>query len=79
MTKAYQVFIGDNYLGVTRYDHQATYFNKDQAYEHCKRIVESDEFKDEQISECTSGNKILWHAHGWEIVTICKLEEIEII
>jgi hypothetical protein len=79
MTKAYQVFKGEDYLGFTYYEHQATYFNRDQAYEHCKRIVESDEFKDEQITESTIDNKKLWHAHGWEIVTICKLEEIEII
>ena len=79
MTKAYQVFTGDDHLGFTYYEHQATYFNQDQAYEHCKRIVESSEFEDENITESTSGNKKLWHAHGWDIVTICKLEEIEII
>ena len=79
MTKAYQVFTGDDHLGFTYYEHQATYFNQDQALEHCKRIVESSEFEDENITESTSGNKKLWHAHGWDIVTICKLEEIEII
>jgi hypothetical protein len=79
MTKAYQVFKGEDHLGFTYYEHQATYFNQDQALEHCKRIVESDEFKDEQIAEYTVGNKKLWNAHGWEILTVCKLEEIEII
>ena len=40
MTKAYQVFSGEDHLGFTYYEHQATYFNRDQALEHCKRIVE---------------------------------------
>ena len=82
MTKAYQVYKGDtNKHGFQEYDLQATYFDKDKALEHCKRIVESDQFKNEHIEESEYGNGKYksWDARGWDTVTICRLEEIEII
>jgi hypothetical protein len=81
MTKAYQVFKGEeDKHGHQQYDLQATYFDRDRALDHCKQIVEADEFKNEKIEEAEYGNGKYksWTAIGWTFVTICRLEEIEI-
>ena len=82
MTRAYQVFKGEeDKHGHQRYDLQATYFDRDRALEHCSRIVAADEFKGELIEETEYGNGRYrsWDAIGWSRVTICRLEEIEIL
>jgi hypothetical protein len=82
MTLAYQVFKGEeDKYGFQRYYLQATYFDRDQALEHCKQIVETDEFKNEDIEETVSfnGKHKSWGFTGWTHVSICELREIEIM
>lgn len=81
MTLAYQVFSGDtDKHGHQCYDLQATYFDRDRALEHCQRILAADALKSEHIEpyETANGKYLSWQAIGWDIVTICKMEEIEI-
>ena len=77
---AYQVFKGEeDKHGHQRYDLLATYFDKAKALEHCKQIVEDDEFKNEYIRVDDYPSCRSWTAVGGSYVTICELREIEII
>jgi hypothetical protein len=80
--KAYQIFTGDyNKHGFQYYELHSTYLSKERALEKCKEIIESNEFKNETVieSEWSSDGKCkIWEAGGWEWITICKLEEIDI-
>lgn len=80
-TKAYQVFTGDlDRHGHQRFELDSTYLSKDRALIRCKEIIEAEEFKNENIGMTTLKNgNTYWEASGWDIITICKLEEIQII
>ena len=78
---AYQVFSGEtDKHGRQTYDLHATYLDRDRALEHCQCIVENDTLKNEKIEKHVSsdGKYISWHAIGWDIVDVCKMEEITI-
>ncbi len=78
---AYQVFSGDtDKHGRQTYDLHATYLDRDRALDHCQCIVENDTLKNEKIEKHTSSDDkyITWHSIGWDIVTVCKMEEITI-
>lgn len=80
--KAYQVFTGDlNKHGHQYFELDSIYLSKGRALIRCKEIIEAEEFKEEKITMTTLKNRksIYWEASGWDIITICKLEEIEII
>jgi hypothetical protein len=80
--KAYQVFTGDfDKHGRQYYELVATYFSKERALEKCREIVEADEFKTETIEESKwygGGKYKSWDVLGWERITICRLDEIDI-
>jgi hypothetical protein len=80
--KAYQVFKGDyDKHGRQYYELDSTYFSRENALQRCKEIIESDEFKNETITEDIEFNcdsYMSWDIIGWEIVTVCKMEKIEI-
>lgn len=79
--KAYQVFTGDlDKHGHQKFELDSTYLSKGMALIRCKEIIEAEEFKDEKIELTTLKNGSMhWEASGWDIITICKLEEIQII
>jgi len=76
--KAYQVFSGDlDKYDDQYYDLQATYLNKQHALEHCEQIVAKD-IDGKDAKKIEKDNWVAWIVEGWHIVTICKMEEIEI-
>jgi hypothetical protein len=80
--KAYQVFSGDyDKHGRQYYDLNSTFFSKEKALQRCKEIVEGDKFKNETIIESewyNLGRAKDWDIQGWEWITVCRLQEIEI-
>jgi hypothetical protein len=80
--KAYQVYTGDlSKHGHQYYELHSTYFSKETALEKCKELVALHGYESETVveSEWWNGDKCKsWDVIGWEIVTICKLEEIQI-
>lgn len=81
--KIYQVYNGyTNKHNFQSYDLEGTYLSKDKALEHANQIVEK--LKDEQPKECDwyIGKDYCfktWDVIDWDTVTICKVEEIEVI
>jgi hypothetical protein len=58
-----------------------SYDNSELSNEEFAKIIESDEFKNETITEDIEFNcdsYMSWDIIGWEIVTVCKMEKIEI-
>jgi len=85
LTKAYQVFKGDlNKHGFQQFELMATYFDKQEAFDHAKSIAESTPLYGEEVLEesdwylCDDGTCFEWDAIGWERVTIARLNEIRI-
>lgn len=79
--KAYQVFKGDfDKHGRQYYDLDSAFFSKEKALQRCKEIVEDDEFKNEKVvgEWFGDGKYKSWDIMGYDIITICKFEEIEI-
>jgi hypothetical protein len=80
--KAYQVFTGYT----DKHDRQyyellATYFDKDRALHHCRRLAEEETQRGELVEErpTKDGKRIGWYVIGWESVRVVKFSEIEII
>ena len=80
--KAYQVFKSDtNKHGFEEYELVATYFDKERAFTHAEKIANKTQLMGDVLQfdgwygegKCAS-----WSAVGWGIITISKLEEIEI-
>lgn len=80
--KAYQVFKGDlDKQGAQYFELDSTYLDKEKALQQCGDIVKDDMFKKEIIVESEwycDGKCKSWDTQGWEWITICKFEEIEI-
>jgi hypothetical protein len=80
--KAYQVFKGDyDKHGRQYYELDSTYFDRERALQRCKEIIEDDEFKNETVKNDTEFNceeYMSWYIPGWDTITICKMEQIEI-
>jgi hypothetical protein len=80
--KAYQVFNGDiDKHDRPYYELLATYFDKDRALHHCRRLAEEEAQRGELVEEhpTKDGKSIGWYAVGWESVGVVKFSEIEII
>ena len=80
---AYQVFSGEtDKHGRQTYDLQGTYLDKEKALDHCQCIIENDTLNNEQLEKhiATDGKtfSISWNAIGWDIVTVCQMNEITI-
>jgi hypothetical protein len=82
--KVYQVHEGYiNKHGFQHYDLQATYLHLDKALENANKLLEK--YKNENPEECdwyTGKDGIrrkTWDVQGWDLVTICLIEEIEVI
>lgn len=82
--KIYQVYNGYiNKHNFQSYDLEGTYLSKDKALEHANQIVEK--LKHEQPEECDwyigkdNIARKTWDVKGWDIVTVCMVEEIEVI
>lgn len=80
--KAYQIFKGDiDKHGRQTYELIATYFDKERAFNHAEQIANETPLMSDVLEFdgwYGEGKYASWSAHGWEIVTIAKLEEIEI-
>jgi hypothetical protein len=81
--KAYQVHSGElNKHGFQHYDLQATYLSKEKALEHAQNIVNETPLDGNILIDNNwyGSNKQFksWILEGWEYVTICLIEEIEI-
>jgi hypothetical protein len=79
--KAYQVFTGDiDKHGRQYYELLATYFDKERALHHCRRLAEEQAQRGELVEEhpTKDGKSIGWYAVGWESVEIAQFLEIEI-
>lgn len=75
--KAYQVYSGDtNKHGFQSYDLKATFFDKQKAEELANDIVAAYGDNLEETAWVNGGK--YWNSLGWDIVTICKINEIEI-
>jgi hypothetical protein len=77
--KAYQVFKGE----LDKHDNQyyelmGTYLNQDKAMAHCNQIV-ADDMDGNDAEKYESEGYVSWSVRGWNIVTICKMEAIDII
>ena len=82
--KAYIVQSGElNKHGHQQYDIQATYLSKEKALEHAQKIVNETPLDGDILidDDWYGSNKQYksWTAKGWEYVTICRIEEINII
>ena len=81
--KAYQVFKGeDDKHGFQRYDLIATYMDREKALAHCKQIAEAEPLYGDILieGEFYGGGKYKdWDARGWNIVTLARFTEIDII
>ena len=82
--KAYQVYKGEeNKHGHQDYELQATYLSKEKALEHAQKIVDETPLYGDTLidNDWYGSNKQYksWTARGWEYVTICLIEEINII
>ena len=77
---AYQVYSGDtNKHGFQTYELKATFLDKQKAEELALGIVASTPLFGDMLEETGWMNKIkYWDAKGWDTVTICKINEIEI-
>lgn len=78
--KAYQIFKGDlDKHGRQYYELDSTYFDKEKALQRCKEIIEDDKFKSETVTEEFNCETYMsWDIIGYDIITICKMEQIEI-
>lgn len=80
--KAYQVFNGDyDKHGRQYYELDSTYFDKERALHRCNEIIGDDEFKNETVVESEwygDGKYKSWDIMGHDIITICKMKQIEI-
>lgn len=80
--KAYQVFTGDfDKHNQQDFDLDSTYFDKERALQRCREIIGEDRYENETIEESewyNDGKSKCWDILGWEWVTVCKFEEIEI-
>ena len=82
--KAYQIFTGE-YMETGDYTHfelVATYLDKERALKHCEELVEKTPLYGEKLIE-NDFNEITgikdWDTYGWNISTIVRLKEIDII
>lgn len=77
---AYQVYSGDtNKHGFQTYELKATFLDKQKAEELALGIVASTPLFGDTLEETVWINKAkYWNALGWDTVTICKINEIEI-
>jgi hypothetical protein len=80
--KIYQVYSGDT----DKYDNQyyelkGSYLDKDKALEQCQHFVDqyTKVFGAVEKTTYNFGNSICWDDHGYDIVTICKLETVDLI
>jgi hypothetical protein len=79
--KIFQVFTGElNKHGSQVYELQATYMSAFRAVHHCDMLVGEYQSTYGITIESTQGEGYkLWREVGWDIVTVVKLEEIEVI
>ena len=81
--KAYQVHSGEeNKHGFQTYELQATYLSKEKALEHAERIVNETPLYGDVLTDngwSSNGKYRDWTVHGWNIVCICRIGEIEIV
>jgi hypothetical protein len=79
--KAYQVFEGDfDKHGRQFYELKGTFLSPIKARELANTIIKNTQLYGEEIESITTPTGITyWNAVGWEIITICKIEPIEII
>jgi len=85
--KAYQVYSGEeNKHGFQEYELKATYLSKEKALEHAERIVSETPLYGDVLTDSgwitnryVHGEYRNWTAQGWNIVCICRIEEIEIV
>jgi len=77
---AYQVYSGDtNKHGFQSYELKATFLDKQKAIDLAHGIVASTPLYGDTLEETAwvNGGKY-WNTLGWDTVTICKINEIEI-
>lgn len=78
--KAYQVFEGFmNKHGFQNYNLVATYLDECKAKSHTKKLAEVTSLYGDILEMKNYKNAIYYNAVGWDIVTIAKMETIDII
>jgi hypothetical protein len=78
--KAYQVFEGgQDKHGRQYYKLIATYLDQDKAKSHVEKLAEDTPLYGDTLEMKTYEDVIYYNAIGWEIITIAKMEVIDII